>query len=95
MAFPGPLPSRGLITEVLKTFLSSLLGIHRERLAPIQQYPNICGVTIRPEEKKKKIRTLHKKVKGCGTRQFNPLQSMVHPLWGRWKVARLASLLPG
>lgn len=42
MAFPGPLPSGGLITEGLKTFLSTLLGIYRERLVPIQQYPNIC-----------------------------------------------------
>jgi hypothetical protein len=31
---------------------------------------------VHSEEKKKKIRTLHKKVKGCGTRKLNPHQSL-------------------
>jgi hypothetical protein len=34
--------SSGVLTPEGETFFSSLLGIHRERLAPIQQYPNIC-----------------------------------------------------
>jgi hypothetical protein len=33
---------------------------------------------VHPEEKKKKIRTLHTKVKGCGTRTLNPPQSLAH-----------------
>jgi hypothetical protein len=29
-------------------------------------------INIRPEEQQNKTRTLHKRVKGCGTRKFNP-----------------------
>ena len=36
------LPGNPTHYQDLETFLSSLLGIRRERLAPIQQYPNIC-----------------------------------------------------
>jgi hypothetical protein len=31
---------------------------------------------------KKKIRTLHTKVKDCGTRKFDPPQSVAHPPTG-------------
>ena len=36
------------------------------------------GVNGRSEEKKRKIRTLHKKMKGCGTQKLNPPQSLAH-----------------
>jgi len=66
---------------VLSTpLLSSLIGIHRERLAPIRQYRNIFWIKP-PFGRKKEEENPHpsQKVKGCATRKFNPPQSLAHP----------------
>jgi len=63
-------------TKLSHYLLSSLIGIYRETVAPIQQYPNICRSKHLFGRKEEENPHPSQKVKGCGTRKLNPPQSL-------------------
>jgi hypothetical protein len=73
------LPGNPTHYQNLEAFRSSLSGIHGDRLAPIQQYPNICESKHPFGRAEEENPHPSQKLKGCGTRKFNAPQSLAHP----------------
>ena len=74
----GFLSSGVLTPEGLKTFLSSVLGIHRERLVPIQQYPNISESKRPIGRKEEENPHPSQKSEVLRRQKLNPPQSRAH-----------------
>ncbi len=74
----GFLSSGVLTPERLKTFLSSVLGIHRERFALIRKYQNICESKHPFGRAEEENPHPSQKSEGLRHQKLNPPQSRAH-----------------